>query len=153
MASRANAFVVDASVAAKWHLKDEEYAAESALLLAQFAQGHVELIAPSHVNYEVASAITAAARGQNPRLSQTDGRSAIERFLALGISTVDDPELILQAYRLAHLYGCALYDGLYVALSQRLRLPLILADRKLYQLIGHLQGIVWIGDYLPASST
>lgn len=147
MASPARAVVVDASVVAKWHLKDEDYAAESVLLLTQFGQGRVELIAPTHINYEVASAITVATVGQNPRLSQTEGREAIEEFLSLGIQTVADPELVLEAYPLVHHYGCALYDALYLALAQRLQIPLVNADRRLHQRIGQLPEVIWIGDY------
>src|SRR5690242_7462395 len=37
--------VVDASVAVKWHLQDEEYVTSSMALLDQFAAGHVDLLA------------------------------------------------------------------------------------------------------------
>jgi len=47
------------------------------------------------------------------------------------------------------LHGCALYDALYLALSQRLAIPFITADGKLYRMIRHLPYVVWIGDYSP----
>jgi predicted nucleic acid-binding protein len=147
MASPADALVVDASVAVKWHLKDEEYAAESTLLLTRFAQGQVELFAPSHLNYEVASAISVATLRQPPRLSQTEGREALEELVSLGLRTVDDPTLTLEAYDLVHQHGIALYDALYLALSLRLQIPLLNADSKLQQRVGHLANVVWIGDY------
>lgn len=140
-------FVVDASVAVKWHLQDEEYAAESALLLQQFARGQVDLLAPGHISYELASAVTVATLGQEPRLSLAQGQQAIEEFLELGITLVDDPRLILEAYPLVHQHGCALYDALYLALAQRLSIPLVHADRRLEQRIGHLPNMIWIGDY------
>lgn len=147
MASSAKAVVVDASVAVKWHLRDEDYAAESALLLQQYAQGEVELIAPTQINYEVASAISVATIGQAPRLSLEQGREAIEEFLSLAIRTIAAPELILEAYPLVHQHGIALYDALYVALSLRLKTPLVNADRRLQQRAGQLSNVVWIGDY------
>ncbi len=148
MASPAKGLVLDASVAVKWHLKDEEYAAESALLLTQFAQGRVELFAPSHINYEVASAVSVATLRQPPRLSQDEGREAVQEFIALGIRTVDDPALSLEAYDLVHRHGIALYDALYLALSLRLQIPLMNADRRLQQRLGQLPNVVWIGHYI-----
>ncbi len=139
--------VVDASVAVKWHLKDEEYSQESALLLTRFAQGQLELIAPFHIAYEVASAVSVATLGQQPRLSQAEGRDAIEEFLALGISLIHDDRLILEAYPIVHRHRCAFYDALYLALAQRLSIPLVIADRRLHQRVGHLPDVVWIGDY------
>lgn len=147
MTSPSKTLVVDASVAVKWHLKDEEYAAESAHLLRQYARGEVELIAPAQIGYEVGAAISVATIGQNPRLTREQGREAIEEFLALGIRTTSEPGLILDAFDLLHRYGIALYDALYLALSRGLRIPLVHADRRLQQRIGQLPDVVWIGDY------
>ena len=151
-ARTANAFVVDASVAAKWHLTDEEYAVEAATVLQHFGQGQIELLAPAQIRYEVPAAFTVATLGRNPRLTPPDGRAAIQEFLALGIKTIDDDWLILSAYDLSQQYGCALYDGLYLALSQGLGIPFITADRRLYQRIRHLPHAVWITDYSAAAS-
>lgn len=147
MPQLAETLVVDASVAAKWHLTDEEYADKATLILTRFAQGQVELLAPDHIRYEVPSAITVATQGRKPRITQEQGKEAIEEFLALGLKTVSDEELILAAYLLVHQYGCALYDALYLALAQRLTFPLITADHKLYQRVKHLPYVLWIGDY------
>ena len=149
MPQLAETLVVDASVAAKWHLTDEEYADKATLILTRFAQGQVELLAPDHIRYEVPSAITVATRGRKPRITQEQGKEAIEEFLALGLKTVSDGELILMAYLLVHQYGCALYDALYLALAQRLTLPFVTADHKLYQRVKHLPDVLWIGDYGP----
>ena len=145
--------VVDASVATKWHLQDEEHVAPSLALLTRFAAGELELWAPEYIRYEVPSAITVATRGRAPRLTAELGQRAIEQFLALGIRTRDSSELILSASPLAHRYGCALYDALYLALAQQLGLPFVTADAKLYRLIRALPEVVWIGDYPPAHPT
>jgi predicted nucleic acid-binding protein len=150
MAGPANALVVDASVAAKWHLVDEEESDKALALLERFANGAVALWAPDQIRYEVPSAITVATTGRNPRLQVTVGRQAIEKFLSLGLSTVNDTELIVAAYDLVHLHGCAMYDALYLALAERLGVPLITADRRLYNRVGHLTHVLWIGDYDPS---
>src|SRR5438874_10260310 len=74
-----------------------------------------------------------AARWGLIRLSVELGKLAVQKFLSLGVRVVDDDELIVNAYDLVHRYGCAVYDALYLALSQRLRIPLLIADRRLHQ--------------------
>ena len=99
------------------------------------------------IRYEVASAITVATFGANPRITQDQAREAIEEFLALGLPTMDTDHLIVAAYALVHQYGIALYDGLYLALAQRLQRPLITADNRFYQRVRSLPSATWIGDY------
>jgi predicted nucleic acid-binding protein len=147
MEQAAEALVVDASLAVKWHLLDEEHAQEAALLLRRFMQGEIDLVAPTHLRYEVPSAIIVATLGRDPRLTAQQGREAIEDFLALGLRTVNTDTLILAAYPLVHQYGIAFYDALYLALSQQLDLPFITADGKLYQRLSQLPSVIWIGDY------
>jgi predicted nucleic acid-binding protein len=147
MAAPARALVVDASVAAKWHLVDEEESDKALAVLERFADGDLILWAPDQIRYEVPSAITVATAGRNPRMDVAVGRQAIEQFLALGLSTASDANLILAAYDLVHLHGCALYDALYVALAERLGIPLVTADRRLFNRVRHLPYVVWIGDY------
>ena len=145
-------YVVDASVAAKWHLTDEEHTEQARSLLPRFAQGQLELWAPEQIRYEVPSAITAATLGRRPRITQEQGREAIEEFLSLvslGLQTVASEELILGAYPLVHRHGCAYYDALYLALARSLDIPLLTADGKFYQRFRDLPKVVWIGDLQP----
>jgi predicted nucleic acid-binding protein len=142
-----DALVVDASVAVKWLLRDEEHAREALLVLERFADGQLDLFAPSQIRYEVPSAIAVATRQRQPRLSPELGRLAIVRFLGLPISTVDDDQLIVDAYALSHRFNVALYDALYLALSERLDLPMIFADRKLRDRLPRLGSVLWIASY------
>ena len=143
------ALVVDASVATKWHLADEEHADRALLLLRRFALGQTDLIAPDYIRYEVPSAITVATTGVRPRIQPASGKQAIEDFLALGLKTVDSVGLTLAAYDVVQRHGCSLYDALYLALAEQLGLRFITADAKLYRRLRHLPHIVWIGDYSP----
>jgi predicted nucleic acid-binding protein len=140
--------VVDASVAVKWHLSDEEDAEAAVELLTRFGEGDIELVAPDQIRYEVPNAIAVATIGQAPRLSQEQGREAIGEFVGLGLPTIADNELVTAAYPLVHQYGIAFYDALYLALALRLSIPLITADRRLYNRLRQLPGVIWIGDYL-----
>lgn len=60
---------------------------------------------------------------------------------------VEDDALVLAAYNAAQTYGCAYYDGLYLALAERLGVRFVLADRRFYDLIRHLPFVVWLSDY------
>jgi predicted nucleic acid-binding protein len=152
MASEAETVVLDASVAVKWHLRDEEHAAEAALLLTAFTSGAVTLIAPRQIRYEVPSAIAVATRGMTPRLTPLQGHEAITDFLttlSLGIETVDTDDLIQDAFPLLGQHNIAYYDALYLALANQRQAALITADNKLYQRIKGLPNVTWVGDYQP----
>ena len=147
----ADVLVVDASVAAKWHLPDEDDIAIANRLLGRFVAGELGLVAPDIIRHEVVSAITVATLGRTPRLSVPEGGQAIADFLATGIETRPSVGLFSGAYDLVHQHGCAFYDALYLALAQCLSIPFITADRKLHQRIGHLPDVFWLGTYsLPA---
>lgn len=151
MTTGAEAFIVDASVAVKWQLTDEELADEAGLLLTRFSLGVTGLAAPFQIRYEVPSAITAATLGQRPRLTPEQGLRAIERFLAIDLHLYGNPDLIPAAYGLVHQHGIAFYDALYLALAQQLDVPFLTADRRLYQRIQQLPKVIWLGDYAPTS--
>ncbi len=76
--------VVDASVATKWHLTDEEYSDVATLIIMDFARGSLDFAAPEHIRFEVPSAITVATLGRKPRITVDQGEEAIAEFLGLG---------------------------------------------------------------------
>jgi predicted nucleic acid-binding protein len=147
MANLVDRFVLDASIAVKWQLTDEEYWDQAFDLITRYAQGTIELVAPEHFRYEVPNAVTVASQGRRPRITPEQAARSVDEFLRLAVPTVADDELIRRAAELARVHGCAFYDGLYVALALRLSIPLITADDKLYRLFSHLGAIVWIEDY------
>jgi predicted nucleic acid-binding protein len=106
----------------------------------------VDLLAPDHIRYELASAVTLATQGANARLTIQDGQEAIAEFLALGLTTVGTDALILAAYPLVHQFGIAIYDALYLALALQTGYPLITADGTLYDRIRQLPLATWVSD-------
>jgi predicted nucleic acid-binding protein len=147
MTQATNSLVVDASVAAKWHLPGETDSDKALLLLERFQSGAINLIAPAYILYEVPSAITVATRGTRARLTASEGERAIEAFLNIGVRVLDGGFLVRAAYALAVRVGIAFYDALYVALAAELRLPFINADHKLHQRVAHLPGLIWLADW------
>jgi len=140
------AYVVDASVAAKWYLRDEPFTREALAVYKQFIDGEVALLAPEQIHYEVPNAITVATWTSPPRLTYEEGRTAIDEFLSLGLTTFTDSELIAAAYPLTWRYRCAYYDAIYVALAERTGYPLVTADARLYRRIMALPLALWLGD-------
>lgn len=139
-------YVVDASTAVKWHLEDEEYTHQALAILRDSQEGMISLIAPDNIRYEVPGAIRrAVVRG---RLSIPDGRLAVANFLSLELHTIRSNSLTLLGYDYAFRFGCSLYDGLYLALADMARCPLILADRRLKNNLGNrFRFVLWIADY------
>jgi predicted nucleic acid-binding protein len=146
MATTRETYVLDASVAVKWHLQDEQYAEVSVELLGRYSLGEMNLIAPDQIRYEVPSAIAVATLGSKPRLTVQEGREAIEEFLALGLTTIGTNELILAANQLVHQFAIAFYDALYLALAFETTYALVTADRRFYDRIRRLPLALWITD-------
>jgi predicted nucleic acid-binding protein len=143
--------VLDASVAVKWYLNDEDHAQEAAHVLTAYTASAVTLLAPDHIRYEVASALRNAVRVK--RLTGEIARRDITNFLELHIQTVESDSLIRAAFDYALHYDCALYDGLYLALADMAQCPLIHADRRLHNtLAGSFARELWIEDYAPAQT-
>lgn len=137
-------FVVDASVAAKWYLNDDQ----ALEVLRHFLQGKISLLAPDHIRYEVPSAVRNAIRRE--RVDPAAAREATSIFLGLGLHTTRSSSLILLGHDQAMKFGCSLYDGLYLALAEMSRCPLLHADRKLrHALNGRFPLELWIADYQP----
>lgn len=140
-----NRFILDASVAIKWYLKDEPYVAEADALLTSFGEGSIALVSPQHIHYEVTNALrTAVRRG---RLAEDEARLSVDKFLDLELPTVRGNNLILRGWDASHKYGCALYDGLYAGLAEMIGVPLVHADRRLHNTLnGRFDLEIWIED-------
>ena len=139
-------YVVDASVALKWYLRDEEHVAEADRICSGYLAGQVDVIAPYYIRYEVASGLD-MARVQG-RLAADAVPRELANFLVLGVAQdPDGDELIMQSVRRAEAYGITSYDALYLALAEQLGLAFVTADRRLYQRIReHVPYARWIGN-------
>ena len=67
--------VIDASVALKWRLRDEEATDQADALLEDFLAGKLELLTPTLFDYEIANALRVAVTRQ--RLSEPDAEAAL----------------------------------------------------------------------------
>ena len=137
--------VVDASVALKWQLPDEDFIPQAAALRYDYLVRHeVALVAPSLFLYEVTNAIGMAAK--RARVAADVADEALANLVAASIELFPpDPARIL---RLCRRFSIAAYDAAYVALALQLRADLWTGDRPLYEATrGDLASVRWIGEY------
>jgi predicted nucleic acid-binding protein len=141
-------WVVDASVLVKWYLPDEQFLDQADALLAGYLRGQEALASPHFARYELASAVTRAAR--LGRISQDDALSALSDFAGLQIAQEHDGDARLAAATSwAVQLDVSCYDALYLALAEELGLRLVTADSR-FQRRAALQttAVSHIGDVL-----
>ncbi|SEL61761.1 hypothetical protein SAMN05444413_1129 [Roseivivax marinus] len=116
-------FVIDASVAIKWIIEEED--SDKADLLRG-----ADMVAPALLRIEAGSVLRAIAG----RKAVSD-RHALELFLFLQTApvTIVDPDEVLErrAMELALELQQSVYDCVYLALAERMDRHLITADRQL----------------------
>lgn len=137
--------VIDASVALKWRLDDEDHVAEAVALRDDFLrQRSITLLAPSLLLYEVANGLVMAAR--RGRLPAQEVVEALRDMLALGVDMATPDPVGLCQMSLTH--DVTAYDGAYLALADALGCDLWTGDRQLYNGVRQsLPWVRWIGDY------
>ncbi len=138
-------YVVDASVGVKWFI-EEEYSKEADDLLADFANGYVDLIAPKLFIIEFCNAIRKyVVRGH---LKAMLAGGYVEKMCEVPISYVEiDWNLVKKAYRKAVELGITVYDALYVVIANEKNGAIITADNKLYRQLKDHTRIIHIKDY------
>ena len=137
--------VIDASVALKWQLEDEQDTPQALTLRDDLLiRKRITLSAPSLYFYELINGITSAVRRR--RLQQSQGEEALHNLFSIEVALRTPP--FERAYTVALEYSLSAYDSAYVALAETLGADLWTADRQLYDAIADsLPWVRWIGDY------
>jgi predicted nucleic acid-binding protein len=133
--------IVDASVAAKWLLRDESDAD-----LAQDLRVGDRCLAPDLIITEVAN--SCIKRVQRKSLSMEAAERLIRLIPGLLEHTVPTRDLIVAAGAIAARFAHPIYDCVYLALAQREGEPLVTVDRRLIALGARLEGatVVHLAD-------
>lgn len=143
--------VVDASVAVKLYLA-EPLAAEAIALFGLLTDPANVFHVPDLFYAECANIFWKYVQRHLATAAQVTGHLASLRALPLQRTPTFD--LIDDALLLALAQGITAYDACYVALSQRLGLPLISADQKLEQKLAAAGlSVTWLGAWTPPAST
>jgi len=138
--------VLDASVALKWRLRDEEATRQADTFLDDFVTGNLNLMTPTLFDYEIANALKTAVIMR--RLSEEQAVIAVTEFQQYHIKRYDFLEFQQLALRLACHYQRSVYDSAYLALAQSKGVWFYTGDKRLFNAVGKtLPWVQWIGDY------
>jgi len=141
--------IIDASVVLRGFFPDEEGHREARRLIRAYAQGEVELLAPTLLPYEVTNAVLQAVR--RGRINLNKGKEILAVFSELGIPTTEVPWQ--RTLELAHRYNRSAYDGAYLALAEGTGRELVTGDRRLCNAVkDHVEWVVWLEDYAPEAT-
>jgi predicted nucleic acid-binding protein len=140
-----SAYVLDASVAAKWYLPagDEPLQAEARWILDEHRRGRIELLAPDLLWPEVGSVLRKAVR--RGRIRRSRAEESMAAFLEQGVATQSSQPLLGSAFSIACDLNQSIYDAIYVALGISLNMPVVTADRRMYQAFGREFAMRWLG--------
>lgn len=116
--------VVDASVAVKWIVPEEQEVSAEALLFSD-----ARWIAPEFLMIEVANVLCTKMR--SGRLELTHARSGLEFIKSTIERFVADGELMGRAFEIAVDLDHPIYDCLYIACAEREQAQMVTADRRL----------------------
>ncbi len=121
--------VVDASVAVKWFVEEED--SNRAFLLANGAE---EIHCPHLLASEVGSALwRKVLQGE---LELGDARTGMESLARLPINWHADEALGAACLRLAFAHDRTVYDSMYLALANRLNARIVTADLRFANALG-----------------
>ena len=123
-------FILDASVAIKAFI-EEEQSTEANALLALVQEPDVELHVPELFFIEMTNILWKCVL--RDRLTTDDARANVNTLPQLRLINHPMPTLIGPSFDLALAYDISAYDASYVALASQLKLPLVTADSRLAQ--------------------
>jgi predicted nucleic acid-binding protein len=148
--------VIDASVALKWRLRDEEATQQADALLEDFLAGKLVLLTPTLFDYEITNALRVAVTRQ--RLSEPDAAAALADFAQYTIIRCDFSGFSSRTFDLSGQHQRSAYDSAYMALAQVQGVWFFTGDKRLFNAVGQtLTWVKWLGDYqydaIPAPET
>jgi predicted nucleic acid-binding protein len=131
--------VLDASVAAKWFLPDENLAPQADRLLEEA----ISFFVPDLFWTEFANILWKASR--TGRISQASAMQSLENALAQPLKTAPSLSLTKAALEIAAAFDRSVYDSLYLALAIESGTYLVTADERLFRAVGDTMPVRWLG--------
>ena len=139
--------VVDASLAVKWLVEEEDSDKAHAVLQSWVAQD-ITRIAPYLMPFEVANALhRRVVRGE---LNVRDSARMIARLLESRLELHQPPGLHIRAMQIAsELRQGAAYDAHYLALAESIGCDLWTADERFYRSTSRsIRSVRWLGEFV-----
>ena len=137
--------VIDASVVLKWYLTDEELGGKAIDLLRAYVSNELAIHAPALLEYELMNGLMIAQK--RGRIKEEKILSAIEGFENLGINLRSLSHLYPRVIHFCRTYNRSVYDASYMALALDEGIPLITADKGLFNSTRNdPKWVKWLGD-------
>jgi len=141
-----NQVVVDASVALKWYLDDENLGTKALNILTHYISNEIDLIAPSLIEYEVMNGLKIAQK--RGRIDKKTLHLGIEGFFSLEITLFNAAHFSAKILEILSFFDISSYDASYLALAENEKTPFVTADKVLYNKVRKkLKYVKWLGEY------
>jgi len=138
-------YVIDASVILKWFSRAGESDLDKSIRLREdYRLRNIDLYAPELLIYEIANVLR-----YKKILNEDTIHRAIQSIYDMDILLPVNPGAMNHAVTLARQFHITVYDSTYLSFAQSAGCHLITADKKLYQKIEALPGVVFMSDYVP----
>ena len=138
--------VIDASVALKWYLADEEYSQKALGLLDNYVSNELDILAPSLLEYEVINGLVIAKK--RGRIQEDKILMAVDGFISLELKLKNLSLYYPKVIHYCKVSNRSVYDASYLALAEDEKIPLITADKGLFNAVKKdLKWIIWLGDF------
>jgi predicted nucleic acid-binding protein len=140
-----NAYVLDASVAAKWFLPAaHETLTEQALrLFEDYAANRIRLVVPDLFWPEIGNILWKASRVG--RISAESATQAVGALMAGEIPTSPSLPLLPVAFTIASAFRRSVYDSIYVSLAIASNRMFVTADERLANAVAAHFPVRWLG--------
>jgi predicted nucleic acid-binding protein len=141
-----SAYVLDASVAAKWFLPgdQESLKAEALTVLQEYAAGRLRLVVPDLFWPEIGNILWKASR--MGRMPKSSALQAIEILREQSIATYPSFPLFHNAFTIATSFDRSVYDSIYIALAVEMNATFLTADERLVNALASRFPVRWLGS-------
>ena len=138
---RTKAAVADASVIARWYVKEDSYR-KALEVRTDYEENRLNLIEPSLLLYEVSNALR-----YSPELGIEDVKNSVGSMIDMQLDLREmDHDWARLCLDSAYRYGVSVYDSSYFTLARKLNIKLVTADDKLTRKIPS-ENLVPLKDY------
>ena len=139
------AWVLDASIAAKWFLPpaQETLMDEALALRDDYAKGRVRFVAPDLFWPECGNVLWKAVR--LGRIAPDAAEAAVTLLEDANITAIPTKSLLKDSFAMAVTLGRSVYDCTYVAVAVTTNIPLLTADERLANALAARFPVHWLG--------
>ncbi len=135
--------IVDASVILSALFPDEQQNQSQAIIRDHVA-GHISLVGPTLLQYELTNAVWQGVRRQRITMPQAQEIMTVVDELHISLHHISWQNCLSWAEK----FGRSAYDAAYVALAAERNEPLITGDLRLYNAVHQeLDWVIWVGNY------